>query len=118
MPTTPAASPSSPSMKFTALITMTMNVTVRMIDHWRPRIKVPAPGMGNHNSCTPCKTMTDAARIWPARFRSEEHTSELQSHVNLVCRLLLEKKKKKKQESFSSKKEKDKQRRRRQTNDS
>src|SRR5690242_21365382 len=27
-------------------------------------------------------------------LRSEEHTSELQSHVNLVCRLLLEKKKK------------------------
>src|SRR5260370_23577466 len=29
----------------------------------------------------------------PARVRSEEHTSELQSHLNLVCRLLLEKKK-------------------------
>src|SRR2546427_12426276 len=29
-------------------------------------------------------------------FRSEEHTSELQSQSNLVCRLLLEKKKKKK----------------------
>src|SRR5260370_28556536 len=28
------------------------------------------------------------------RLRSEEHTSELQSHLNLVCRLLLEKKKK------------------------
>src|SRR5438477_2473092 len=28
--------------------------------------------------------------------RSEDHTSELQSHVNLVCRLLLEKKKKRK----------------------
>src|SRR4051812_49789420 len=28
--------------------------------------------------------------------RSEEHTSELQSHVNIVCRLLLEKKKKEK----------------------
>src|SRR5260370_10532473 len=28
-----------------------------------------------------------------ARGRSEEHTSELQSHLNLVCRLLLEKKK-------------------------
>src|SRR5260370_14462768 len=27
------------------------------------------------------------------KFRSEEHTSELQSHLNLVCRLLLEKKK-------------------------
>src|SRR5690242_21392965 len=31
-----------------------------------------------------------------ALVRSEEHTSELQSHVNLVCRLLLEKKKKNK----------------------
>src|SRR5690242_21539627 len=30
----------------------------------------------------------------PGGRRSEEHTSELQSHVNLVCRLLLEKKKK------------------------
>src|SRR5260370_20176903 len=27
------------------------------------------------------------------RIRSEEHTSELQSHLNIVCRLLLEKKK-------------------------
>src|SRR5260370_9202277 len=27
------------------------------------------------------------------KLRSEEHTSELQSHLNLVCRLLLEKKK-------------------------
>src|SRR5947207_7493075 len=33
--------------------------------------------------------------LLPAR-RSEEHTSELQSHSDLVCRLLLEKKKKKK----------------------
>src|SRR2546427_6768563 len=32
-----------------------------------------------------------------ARERSEEHTSELQSQSNLVCRLLLEKKKKKKE---------------------
>src|SRR5256885_11248840 len=31
----------------------------------------------------------------PLRARSEEHTSELQSPCNLVCRLLLEKKKKK-----------------------
>src|SRR2546430_11363299 len=30
----------------------------------------------------------------PGRCRSEEHTSELQSQSNLVCRLLLEKKKK------------------------
>src|SRR5690348_18176213 len=37
-------------------------------------------------------------RLWPAfaapYARSEEHTSELQSPVHLVCRLLLEKKKK------------------------
>src|SRR5260370_26842840 len=31
---------------------------------------------------------------FPYATRSEEHTSELQSHLNLVCRLLLEKKKK------------------------
>src|SRR5215211_7225035 len=33
--------------------------------------------------------------VGPLRLRSEEHTSELQSHSDLVCRLLLEKKKKK-----------------------
>src|SRR6266571_1633387 len=36
------------------------------------------------------------ADVRHVRERSEEHTSELQSHVNLVCRLLLEKKKNKK----------------------
>src|SRR5947207_4627981 len=34
-----------------------------------------------------------APRRAPKRSRSEEHTSELQSHSDLVCRLLLEKKK-------------------------
>src|SRR4051812_49915152 len=39
------------------------------------------------NEPAPCRrTVTGNRR------RSEEHTSELQSHVNLVCRLLLEKK--------------------------
>src|SRR5258706_11473943 len=36
-----------------------------------------------------------SSRRSPRRARSEEHTSELQSLTNLVCRLLLEKKKKK-----------------------
>src|SRR2546421_5671614 len=36
------------------------------------------------------------------RPRSEEHTSELQSRSDLVCRLLLEKKKKKKNHSYES----------------
>src|SRR2546426_7503406 len=37
----------------------------------------------------------------PWEVRSEEHTSELQSPCNLVCRLLLEKKKKKQKKSFT-----------------
>src|SRR5690242_21608488 len=40
-----------------------------------------------------------------AQERSEEHTSELQSHVNLVCRLLLEKKKKKREKKKKEQKE-------------
>src|SRR5438105_11891175 len=38
-------------------------------------------------------------------IRSEEHTSELQSRVDLVCRLLLEKKKKKINQSINNKRE-------------
>src|SRR5437773_6783033 len=44
------------------------------------------------------------AQIVDSRERSEEHTSELQSHHDLVCRLLLEKKKNKNNKSpFHSK---------------
>src|SRR5689334_23847176 len=38
--------------------------------------------------------LTHSTALWPT-WRSEEHTSELQSQFHLVCRLLLEKKKKK-----------------------
>ena len=38
---------------------------------------------------------TDYLRLYMPFIRSEEHTSELQSHSELVCRLLREKKKKK-----------------------
>src|SRR5688572_32104606 len=41
---------------------------------------------GQHERCP-------AHALHTARLRSEEHTSELQSQSNLVCRLLLEKKK-------------------------
>src|SRR5215204_7211121 len=48
-------------------------------------------------------------RVADAESRSEEHTSELQSHSDLVCRLLLEKKKKKrKQRTIKQKKKKQK----------
>src|SRR5437867_7663467 len=40
-------------------------------------------------------------RRWPTGSRSEEHTSELQSPYDLVCRLLLEKKKKKHKKTIS-----------------
>src|SRR5438034_8557832 len=45
---------------------------------------------------TPSLLASATAPFW----RSEEHTSELQSHSDLVCRLLLEKKKKKKKETI------------------
>src|SRR5690242_21623685 len=60
------------------------------------------PISGWSPSTTPCRTARCSAgccAAWSCSTagtgcRSEEHTSELQSHVNLVCRLLLEKKKK------------------------
>src|SRR5690242_20804808 len=59
-----------------------------------PRIQAP----GRIAAITPTGALVlanpDGTQL--TRVRSEEHTSELQSHVNLVCRLLLEKKKKKK----------------------
>src|SRR5260370_32018862 len=47
-------------------------------------------------SSADCKRLARASGVSDCALvlRSEEHTSELQSHLNLVCRLLLEKKKK------------------------
>src|SRR5690242_21331412 len=47
----------------------------------------------SHATAFPAPTHGADARRSSGKTRSEEHTSELQSHVNLVCRLLLEKKK-------------------------
>src|SRR2546422_2099376 len=56
-----------------------------------------APAFDTH-----LKALTAAlARRAHALDRSEEHTSELQSRLHLVCRLLLEKKKKKKNTNMS-----------------
>src|SRR5690242_21194214 len=61
------------------------------------------PSTSRCSASTPSKLGAPDSLGFPCRCtrrcalaRSEEHTSELQSHVNLVCRLLLEKKKKKK----------------------
>src|SRR5438034_8298301 len=54
-----------------------------------------ACGSRGRSVCRPLRMVVEEAAADP-RVRSEEHTSELQSHSDLVCRLLLEKKKKKK----------------------
>src|SRR2546427_10838192 len=52
-------------------------------------------GAGPHQGADQVHPATGPGLGGRARRRSEEHTSELQSQSNLVCRLLLEKKKKK-----------------------
>src|SRR5690606_39886870 len=49
---------------------------------------------GGRSECRRPRLATAAVRRIPGATRSEEHTSELQSRENLVCRLLLEKKNK------------------------
>src|SRR5690242_16255055 len=63
-----------------------VNANVLTMDPNRPRATSVAIAQGR---------ITALDEVPPGAARSEEHTSELQSHVNLVCRLLLEKKKKK-----------------------
>src|SRR5260370_26462184 len=57
----------------------------------------PAGGRGLAQSKRPVQRRDESSRRRSRHLedssRSEEHTSELQSHLNLVCRLLLEKKK-------------------------
>src|SRR2546422_7641638 len=56
-----------------------------------------SPGGGPPGWVTAISASASSASRWrrPPTCRSEEHTSELQSRLHLVCRLLLEKKKKK-----------------------
>src|SRR5690606_41601776 len=58
---------------------------------WRRRSRFVAPAQPCHRQTRTAPRVSLTARV-PSR--SEEHTSELQSRENLVCRLLLEKKKK------------------------
>src|SRR3989449_7525085 len=56
----------------------------------------PPPRMCATAATTPRSTMLNRLELKLISMRSEEHTSELQSRLHLVCRLLLEKKKKNK----------------------
>src|SRR2546430_15959648 len=60
-------------------------------------ISVRVPWLRACSACTSVSpARTHSRESLRAQVRSEEHTSELQSQSNLVCRLLLEKKKKQK----------------------
>src|SRR2546427_4317706 len=63
-----------------------------VISQYRPKSGAPSPVPFVAVGCAACHS----AEIRVSETRSEEHTSELQSQSNLVCRLLLEKKKTKK----------------------
>src|SRR5260370_31428751 len=58
-----------------------------------PPVETATASLPSESRATAPTVSAPVSRCW--RLRSEEHTSELQSHLNLVCRLLLEKKKKK-----------------------
>src|SRR5438874_3420461 len=64
-------------------------LAARMSRRWLPT-NAAAPVVASRVHCTSGRTRCLARR---RRGRSEEHTSELQSRRDLVCRLLLEKKK-------------------------
>src|SRR5260370_26651700 len=55
--------------------------------------KVPAVFSGSVSTMSDSLSTCSRSMRIDIMLRSEEHTSELQSHLNLVCRLLLEKKK-------------------------
>src|SRR2546422_4016947 len=66
----------------------------------RRRIDCRASGgvAGQQAASELCRELIAVERLDQEFARSEEHTSELQSRLHLVCRLLLEKKKKKNQQ--------------------
>src|SRR5690242_21227406 len=80
--------PSSTLFPYTTLFRSAFKL-VGKLTHWDRSLK---PGLYELK-----KPMGEPFALWKLHEgkieRSEEHTSELQSHVNLVCRLLLEKKK-------------------------
>src|SRR5256885_3759792 len=71
----------------------------RQRSHQSTRLCEMAVVAGTSPYCASNRESLLAGSVWDrdcqndGRFRSEEHTSELQSPCNLVCRLLLEKKK-------------------------
>src|SRR5437773_7912543 len=72
-------------------------VLIQMLDRFETQYYVDRRAIDRHLLGTPNPEGNVALTVIAVRMlnRSEEHTSELQSHHDLVCRLLLEKKNKK-----------------------
>src|SRR5688572_30890925 len=83
-------SPQTP-LKRPCILARSCNVKMSPMMVMASGTSAPAP-----SPCTDRATMSCVIVCENPHARSEEHTSELQSQSNLVCRLLLEKKKKKK----------------------
>src|SRR5256886_9905427 len=75
---------------------------IRNGSEWVPERKLFSSSGGNPATAKGFMTIQPRVRAWLFN-RSEEHTSELQSQSNLVCRLLLEKKKTRANEHLPSK---------------
>src|SRR5256885_5176195 len=91
--------PRSTLFPYTTLF-RSLQVAPRSSERNRPAGIAPThsrPGSAGPPAASVQNWKTDGLPAEPGRLRSEEHTSELQSPCNLVCRLLLEKKKKKQQ---------------------
>src|SRR4051812_49609915 len=73
------------------IYTLSLHDALPISDMDRPR--GPDPRRNRDYFHTDAARPADGRRTARTQQRSEEHTSELQSHVNIVCRLLLEKKK-------------------------
>src|SRR6266540_6813136 len=67
---------------------------------------MPRRSLRNIGLLAICQALTQSSNTLMFASRSEEHTSELQSHHDLVCRLLLEKKNKIKYSDINIKKKK------------
>src|SRR5438034_5017268 len=73
------------------IYTLSLHDALPICNSGRPLKVWTRQGLTHHSTSPRVARITSSGDVRPAR--SEEHTSELQSHSDIVCRLLLEKKK-------------------------
>src|SRR2546430_13583367 len=84
--------PRSTLFPYTTLFRSVNTVLGPAIDPERRRYRIANRSGGLSGPAIKPVALRAVHEVWARRPRSEEHTSELQSQSNLVCRLLLEKK--------------------------